>query len=472
MGYKFENDDDLFALLPKEEVPGMPARKSVGASGGWDEEPVVRKSRGASGDWGSEEPIEIIPAPMSLSAKAASKPSPATPAKSAPEATKPAPIPEPILKQMEATQPDLVARYREKMAAGNSEVKDAQDKQDLGSYGNILGKAFNDYNNSQKEDYRTNVTFDNFAGKMNKADRPEFDGSMADKLGQQGVDRATANRSQGEAEFMTGEKLADLQQSRTDAGTARDETARMKDPNSAESKAARDSLMQMAPKFAAGKDFSSLSAAQIEKIAPQAFSASQQMANQEFSSGESGKSRVFQASENEKNRTYNTAKDVAKAQKDALKEKAPTASQGAAAGYARRLEQSEGVFDQLSAGRYNRASASSSANSKLPNIAMTKENQQQEQAERNYINAVLRRESGAAISPSEFASAETQYFPRFGDSEEVLAQKKANRAQVGSNFSAEAGATAMSNVPLVKPESSKGTSGSFDWDAEDKRRGK
>lgn len=56
--------------------------------------------------------------------------------------------------------------------------------------------------------------------------------------------------------------------------------------------------------------------------------------------------------------------------------------------------------------------------------------QQQFQAERNFVNAVLRRESGAAISPTEFESATLQYFPTAGDSKEVLAQKKRNRDQV------------------------------------------
>jgi hypothetical protein len=40
---------------------------------------------------------------------------------------------------------------------------------------------------------------------------------------------------------------------------------------------------------------------------------------------------------------------------------------------------------------------------------------------------VLRRESGAAISPSEFDSAEKQYFPQIGEGEKQRAQKKANR---------------------------------------------
>jgi hypothetical protein len=50
-----------------------------------------------------------------------------------------------------------------------------------------------------------------------------------------------------------------------------------------------------------------------------------------------------------------------------------------------------------------------------------------EQARRNFINAVLRRESGAVIADTEFANAEKQYFPRPGDSEAVLKQKAANR---------------------------------------------
>jgi hypothetical protein len=49
------------------------------------------------------------------------------------------------------------------------------------------------------------------------------------------------------------------------------------------------------------------------------------------------------------------------------------------------------------------------------------------QAQRDFINAVLRRESGAVISESEFANARQQYFPQPGDSEQVLQQKAANR---------------------------------------------
>lgn len=65
--------------------------------------------------------------------------------------------------------------------------------------------------------------------------------------------------------------------------------------------------------------------------------------------------------------------------------------------------------------------------------------QQVEQAQRNFVNAVLRRESGAVISPMEFDNAQRQYFPQPGDSPEVIAQKKRNRELVISSFSEESG---------------------------------
>lgn len=54
--------------------------------------------------------------------------------------------------------------------------------------------------------------------------------------------------------------------------------------------------------------------------------------------------------------------------------------------------------------------------------------QQVDQAQRDFINAVLRRESGAAISSSEFQNARKQYFVQPGDSKEVIAQKARNRS--------------------------------------------
>lgn len=54
-------------------------------------------------------------------------------------------------------------------------------------------------------------------------------------------------------------------------------------------------------------------------------------------------------------------------------------------------------------------------------------NQKLVQAKRDFVNAVLRKESGAVISDNEFKNADQQYFPQIGDSPEVIAQKKRNR---------------------------------------------
>lgn len=61
------------------------------------------------------------------------------------------------------------------------------------------------------------------------------------------------------------------------------------------------------------------------------------------------------------------------------------------------------------------------------NKMLSTEAQKAEQAQRDFINAVLRQESGAAIAPSEFDNARKQYFPQPGDGKDVLAQKEANR---------------------------------------------
>jgi hypothetical protein len=61
------------------------------------------------------------------------------------------------------------------------------------------------------------------------------------------------------------------------------------------------------------------------------------------------------------------------------------------------------------------------------NYLLSPEYQSYSQAKRDFINAVLRKESGAAIAASEFDNADKQYFPQPGDSQQVIEQKRANR---------------------------------------------
>jgi len=50
--------------------------------------------------------------------------------------------------------------------------------------------------------------------------------------------------------------------------------------------------------------------------------------------------------------------------------------------------------------------------------------QSTDQARRNFVTAVLRKESGAAISPSEFDNEARKYFPQPGDTDKVVKQKQ------------------------------------------------
>ena len=62
-------------------------------------------------------------------------------------------------------------------------------------------------------------------------------------------------------------------------------------------------------------------------------------------------------------------------------------------------------------------------------------------AKRDFINAQLRRESGAVIADSEFANAELQYFPQPNDPPEVVEQKRLLRQRVIQGMQRDGGPT-------------------------------
>lgn len=132
--------------------------------------------------------------------------------------------------------------------------------------------------------------------------------------------------------------------------------------------------------------------------------------------------------------------------------KKPTDTEKTASGFAKRLEQAENVFKSVEKSGYDSTSMKSAAQRKIPGFLggmKPKELQLQEQAERNFVNAVLRKESGAAISPTEFKSAEAQYFPRPGDAPEVLHQKALNRKIVFETLKSSSG-RAYDQMPSVE----------------------
>jgi hypothetical protein len=110
-------------------------------------------------------------------------------------------------------------------------------------------------------------------------------------------------------------------------------------------------------------------------------------------------------------------------------------NQAKAAGFADRIAESNPILDTPP------QSVGASFLSAVPggNFALDPKQQMFFQAERNFINAVLRRESGAVISDPEFDNARKQYIPQPGDSPQVLDQKRRNRETVLRSISRDAG---------------------------------
>jgi broad specificity polyphosphatase/5'/3'-nucleotidase SurE len=105
----------------------------------------------------------------------------------------------------------------------------------------------------------------------------------------------------------------------------------------------------------------------------------------------------------------------------------------------------------------------------IGNSIISSDAQNYNQAKLNFITAALRKESGAAISQSEYDNAEKTYFPQPGDGKQQIEQKRQAREDVIKGFEISAGPGAeMANQndqqttvqpTTVQPTSGKTTTG-------------
>lgn len=130
---------------------------------------------------------------------------------------------------------------------------------------------------------------------------------------------------------------------------------------------------------------------------------------------------------------------IAAASRAPASDKPPTATQVTYGNYAPRIETAGNTIDALTPKLSSMSQVVFRAQQSLPSWAQSSDVQVYNQAKTNFINAVLRQESGAAISDSERASYDAQYFPQPGDSQEVIDSKAQNRAQVIGSYKNAAG---------------------------------
>lgn len=123
-------------------------------------------------------------------------------------------------------------------------------------------------------------------------------------------------------------------------------------------------------------------------------------------------------------------------------------------GFYTRIAEANAQFDALAEASAD-FTGSFDIGGSLPNRMQTEQRQLFEQGKKNFINSVLRRESGAVISEAEFVNADMQYFPQPGDSPTVVKQKKKNRKTVEKNMRAASGSALQGRLKLDKPNDGK-----------------
>lgn len=150
----------------------------------------------------------------------------------------------------------------------------------------------------------------------------------------------------------------------------------------------------------------------------------------------------------------------------------PNANTFSAANYANRMAASNKILDDLERDGFDRSSFETvlmnTITKPLGEVGEFFRNPDlklYDQASRNFINAILRDESGAAIGQDEFRNATLQYFPVAGDTPAVKEQKRQNRLMVQKALEDEAryGLTGdVVNVLRDHQNRIRGFSGAFD----------
>jgi hypothetical protein len=110
----------------------------------------------------------------------------------------------------------------------------------------------------------------------------------------------------------------------------------------------------------------------------------------------------------------------------------------AAAGFANRVQSAnKNIDDIILDPNFDQTSIQAAFFGSIPlgNIALSEQQQRFAQAKSDFITAVLRKESGAAIGVDEFAKEDKKFFPQIGDKPGVLKQKALGRKRAFENLS-------------------------------------
>jgi hypothetical protein len=132
------------------------------------------------------------------------------------------------------------------------------------------------------------------------------------------------------------------------------------------------------------------------------------------------------------------------------RDQALTEGQGKAAAFADRMKFNEQFIKPFETTATSRGTQV--AGWVMPNEARSDEFQAYEAAKKNWIAALMRRESGAVIGPNEYKDGDQQYFPQPGEGPKLIEQKRKLRAVAEAAMRRESGSAGAMSTPDAVPQ--------------------
>ncbi len=157
----------------------------------------------------------------------------------------------------------MVREYMRKKYENEQKINDAQDMQDVAGYAGVATQLLNDFNKSQRKD----VILHNRLQDLGKAPTVKedevntVDPNIASNLAKIGVDKAKENANRDQKDFNENLKLDEYTRKK-------DQVLKSRDPNSEESKQAREFMKYVAPSLGEVPGFDTMSAEKLEKVSP------------------------------------------------------------------------------------------------------------------------------------------------------------------------------------------------------------
>jgi hypothetical protein len=125
--------------------------------------------------------------------------------------------------------------------------------------------------------------------------------------------------------------------------------------------------------------------------------------------------------------------------KEANDNRPPTAEESKAYGYYKRMDDAAKVLATMDDSMSKKTTLGQAYQNKAPNFMQSEEGQIFNQAKKQFTEAYLRRDSGAAISNGEYVQVDREYFPQPGDTPKTLERKQQARKVAIDAIQMEAG---------------------------------